>query len=117
MRLCVCINLQPDCYDCLEYAKKEIVNISKRIILHKAIYYYPEKFSTSTINKWEVNDNTYDSEEKWYLMLCKLLNHPNMLVHDLDKTSSYYVPGPGMMEVDFTRADVIQALKPFIKDN
>lgn len=88
----------------LAHFEEEFTETSRLLIVHKAVYYYPDRFDDRTRTLWTVGDAAYDSEERWYLILCKLLGKPNTLVHDTSE-------GSGMMEVDFEREDVKEALE------
>jgi hypothetical protein len=114
-RACNCPYLTPNCNVCREYMLAERVGISRRIILHKALYYYPERFSTKTHNRWSVDDAAYEAEELWYLMLTDRLGLRNELVHDPKPQWAHL--GEGMLEIDWTNPDVLAALRPFLQSS
>lgn len=114
MKSCECEELVKDCNDCRAWMIEERNHIGDRIILHKALYYYPEKFPTKILNKWSAPDETYDGEEKWYLKLTDMLGLVNELVHDVGPTMEHL--GIGMMEIDWNNPRVIKVLTPYLKE-
>lgn len=87
------------------WMEEEFKHLSYRIIWFKIAYYYPDRLTKSI----SIDDDAYDQIELGYLRLCQELGRPNELVHK-QYPQYAHIPGNGMIEVDFSRADVQEVL-------
>lgn len=87
---------------------EEFAKLSWKILEHKILYYEPEKFKMSFLNKKSIPDNEYDALEIRYLQLCRELKQPNYLVHK-EYEEFKDVEDISMIELDWTRPSVNRA--------
>lgn len=87
---------------------EEFTKLSWKILEHKILYYEPEKFKMSFLNKKSIPDNEYDVLEIRYLELCRELKRPNYLVHK-EYEQFKDVEDISMIELDWKRPSVNRA--------
>lgn len=75
--------------------------LRRKIILHRLIYYYPEKVREEFIPELTISDAEYDRLEREYNKLCKEKEYVNLFNH--------------MIELDFSNTEVLVHVYPYIK--
>ena len=93
--------------------RARFIKLSWDLLAYKLYYYYPEKVHPSWHKKLDIPDSEYDELEREYLKLCLSLGEKNTVATKVLLGDTFI--GPGMIELDFERPSVQQALKKHSK--